>query len=170
MATVRAGVTTSAKTAAEALTENNAAMQTIIELLKNRNISPKDIQTSGFSIYPEYAQRNQNFRNESGRPPTVVAYRVSNNVSVRVRNLTRLGRDPRIHWCEREVTRSPESHLGSPISAQIENEARRKAVDDARRRAILYADATGVKVGRVVSISEQPLQTPVARCINHGWP
>lgn len=159
MATVRAGVTTSAKTAAEAVTANNRAMQDVIKLLKDRRIEPKDIQTSGFSIYPEYAPRHQNLRDGPSHPPTVIAYRVSNNVSVRVRHLPALGEilDALVRAGSNQISGVT---LGIADQRAVENEARRDAVKDARRRAALYAEATGVKVGPVLSISEQPIQVP----------
>ena len=87
MATINTGVTTSAPTAKQALDGNNRAMQQVMKVVKSRNIRDKDVQTSGFNVYPEYRRdpRGSVQRNE------VVGYRVTNQVQVRVRNLARLG-------------------------------------------------------------------------------
>src|SRR5437868_2214374 len=54
MAVITAGVTTQAKTAREALTQNTKAMEKILASLKAQGIEAKDIQTSNFMINPRY--------------------------------------------------------------------------------------------------------------------
>jgi uncharacterized protein YggE len=159
MATVRTGVTTSAPTAKEALAINNQAMLKVMGVLKDRNIDGKDIQTSGFSVYPEYARPQPKPRGGSNRTREVIGYRVSNNVSVKVRNLPRLGEilDSLVQAGSNQISGVS---FGISEKRTIMNEARKNAIDDARGRAELYAQATGVKVGKVISISEQSIQPP----------
>lgn len=161
MATIRSGVTTIAKTAKEALDANSAAMEQIIKTLKARNIENKDIQTSGFSVNPEY-RRQQPGQRGGQRTNEIVGYRVSNNVGVKVRKLPRLGEilDALVQAGSNQISGVSFS-IANPDA--ITNKARRNAIDDARARAELYAEATGVRVGKVVSISEQSIRAPQPR-------
>lgn len=156
MATIRTGVATTAPTAKEALAANNRAMEKVMGVLKNRNIASKDIQTSGFSVYPEYRRQNGP---RTERKSEIIGYRVSNNVSVKVRNLPRLGEilDGLVQAGSNQVSGVT---FGIADPRAITNSARKNAIDDARGRAELYAQATGVKVGKVISISEQAIQPP----------
>lgn len=159
MATIRTGVATTASNAKEALAANNKAMETLLAVLKSRNIDAKDIQTSGFSVYPEYRRANGPSPRGGPRTNEIIGYRVSNNVSVKVRNLPRLGEilDGLVKAGSNQVS-GVSFGLSDPKA--ITDEARKDAIDDARGRAELYARATGVKVGKVISISEQSIQRP----------
>ncbi|MGH7128698.1 MAG: SIMPL domain-containing protein, partial [Planctomycetaceae bacterium] len=86
MATINTGVVTQAETAQEALTQNNEAMQKLLDVLKQHDVAEKDVQTSSFNVHPVYKH------DERGRTePQVAGYRVQNQVQVRVRNLAGLG-------------------------------------------------------------------------------
>ena len=155
MATIRSGVATNAATAKEALAANNSAMAKILKLFKSKGIEDRDIQTSGFSVYPEYARQEPGKR----RPNKIVSYRVSNQVQVRVRNLAGLGEimDALVQAGSNQISGVT---FGLSEPARITNEARKKAIGDARLRAELYAQASGMKVGKVIKISEQATVRP----------
>ena len=159
MATIQTGVVTNAKTAVEALAANNQAMEALMKALKERNTDSKDMQTSGFSVYPEYARLPPNARGGNRQTNQIIGYRVTNNVSVKVRNLARLGEilDALVQAGSNRVSGIS---FGIANTRPIANEARKNAIDDARGRAELYAQATGTKVGKVISISEQSIQPP----------
>ena len=84
-AEIEAGVTSEAKTAREVSEANNAAMGKVLLALKAASIDPKDIQTSRLSLQPQ----TQNTPNRSG-PPSIVGYRASNHVTIRLRDVTKL--------------------------------------------------------------------------------
>jgi uncharacterized protein YggE len=142
-----AGVVTQAPTAAQALESNNEAAQRMIEVLKEAQIADKDIQTSRIDISPIYSATRE------GREPKITGYQVTNQVRVVVRSLPSLGR------VLDAVVRSGSNQLGG-IRFDIDNktgvlnQARNRAMQDARARAELYAQAAGVKVGRVLTIQE----------------
>jgi uncharacterized protein YggE len=154
MATVRTGVVTQAETAKEALNQNNAAMQSLLSLLKEHEIADKDIQTSSFHLHPVYEQDPQ-VRTE----PKVVAYRVTNEVQVKVRNLSSLGDvlDALVQSGSNQIS-GVSFDVDDPTG--ILNEARSRAIRNAKSRAEVYAQAAGVEVGRVLQISEQPMEPP----------
>ncbi len=154
LATINTGVVTQASTASEALAANNEAMQRILDVLKLERIAAKDVQTSRFDVRPEYKRDNR------GRTsPQVVGYRVTNQVRVRVRNLPDLGDvlDALVDAGSNQVS-GIRFEIDDPTG--VLNQARNRAVADARSRANLYAHAAGVRVGKVLSISEQAVQLP----------
>ena len=154
MAVIRTGVVTYRPTATEALSANNESMKKILEVLKTFNIASKDIQTSGFNVSPESK------RDERGRTqPEIIGYRVTNQASVKVRNLDDLGKvlDSLVRAGSNQLS-GVSFGLEDPTS--ILNQARNRAVADARSRAELYAQAAGVQLGKVLTISEQPIEMP----------
>lgn len=157
MASVTCGVVTTAKTAQDALVANNTAMKRVLVELKSKGIVEKDMQTSGFRVYPEYA-REQSPRG-TDKVNRVSQYRVSNNVSVKIRELSKLGEtlDALVQTGSNQISGV---EFGIAHLKTLNNEARKNAIADARERAELYAEATGTRVGKVISISEQQIPTP----------
>jgi uncharacterized protein YggE len=154
MAVIQTGVVTYRPTATEALSANNESMEKILEVLKTFNIASKDIQTSGFHVSPEYK------RDERGRTqPEIIGYRVTNQVSVKVLNLADLGKvlDALVRAGSNQVSGVS---FGLEDPTGVLDQARNRAVADARSRAELYAQAAGVRLGKVLTISEQPIEMP----------
>ncbi len=154
MAQVQLGVTTQAPTAAKALEDNDAAMEKLFAGLAEKGIDRKDVQTSSFRVGPVYTlgpQRQQT--NE------VTGYEVSNVVTVKVRKLDTLG-----EVLEEAVSEGANRVQGVSFTVAepepLLDQARRKAVADARRKAELYAKEAGVSVGRVLQIQEGPVHVP----------
>ena len=157
MVTLRTGVTTTAATAKESLKANSTAMKKLMNVLKSRNIADRDIQTSGFGVYPEYQSINLG----PGKPRRreVTGYRVTNNVTVKLRAIASLG-DVLDQLVKAGSNQISGVWFGLANPAEATDAARKKAIKDARNRALLYAQATGTKVGKVISISEQVVQSP----------
>src|SRR5436190_22327526 len=84
LAQVEGGVTSEARTAREASDANNAAMGKVLLALKGAGIEEKDYQTSRLSLQPESAP------NRSSGPATIVGYRASNRVTIRLRDVTKV--------------------------------------------------------------------------------
>jgi uncharacterized protein YggE len=148
MATVSLGVTSEARTAAEALARNSAAMTQVLGQIAAAGIAPRDVQTSGLSLSPRW----DNARSTGG-PPRIVGYVVSNRVSVRVRELDGLG-----GLLDRLTSEGANSFGGVSFGLSepgpIEDAARQAAVADARRKAELFAKAAGVTLGPLLSLQE----------------
>ena len=154
MATINTGVVTQGKNAADAMKANNEIMAKLMAALKAQKIPAKDIQTSDFSVSPQYA------RDDRGRTQQeIVGYRVSNQVRVVIRNLPELGKvlDTLVSTGSNRVSGIS---FGITDSDGILNEARNNAIADARSKAKLYAQALGIKVGKVVSVSESSVIAP----------
>ena len=152
-ALVNSGVTTQGATAREALDANSAAMNELLQTLGEAGIEPRDIQTSGFSVNPNYVYTDARDDNGYTLPPKINGYQVSNTVTVRIRELDALGA-----VLDQAVTVGANTINGISFSvadpAALLDDARRKAFEDARRKAALYADVAGVELGEVHRIEE----------------
>jgi uncharacterized protein YggE len=154
-AQIDAGVTSDAKTAREASEANNAAMSKVLLALKGAGIEEKDYQTSRLSLQPQYSQ------NRTG-PSPITGYRASNRVTVRVRDVAKVANliDVLVGAGANDLgginftVSQPSRHL---------DEAREKAVADARRKAEIYARAAGVTLGEPLGISEEGAPAPMFR-------
>ena len=157
IAYVETGVLTEGKTAAEALAANTAAMEQVFAGLGEAGIEKKDMQTSQFSVYPVYEQ----VKPEDNRPhtPKIGGYRVQNQLTVKVRDLSALG-----GILDKVVTLGSNQLSGIRFSIDepetLLDEAREDAVKDALRKAKLYAGAAGVSLGEIMSISESGTSMP----------
>ena len=152
MAILTLTVTRQQETARAALDANSAAMGQVLEAMKADGIAERDLQTSGFSINPQYHRP----KNDGSTPqqPQIIGYQVSNSLTVRVRDLDQLGT-----IIDKSVT------LGVNQGGQIlfTNDdpsdaitaARTAAVKDARAKAMTLAKAAGVALGRITEINEQ---------------
>lgn len=154
MATVTVGVTNRSGDAAVAVAANNEAMASLNEALDEFGIEDRDRRTQGFTVQPQYDHR----RNASGIPE-IAGYAVVNRLTIRVRDLDRLG--DLLGAVVASGSNTIDSLLfGNSRIEELLDEARRLAVANARKRASLYAREAGGQAGRVVSISESGLSLP----------
>lgn len=146
IATITLGVTTEAPTAAAAMQANAAQMSRVIAALKKAGLADRDIQTSQLNLSPQY-------RYEQNEAPKLVGYQASNQVTLTVRDLGRLGQvvDATVAAGANQV-HGISFGLNDP--AEAENAARRAAVKALEAKAALYAEATGHRIVRLVSLSE----------------
>jgi uncharacterized protein YggE len=147
MAQVSAGVTSNAVTAAQALAANSSRMKNVFAALEKMGVPEKNIQTSGFSVSPQYTNGdNNNARRLTG-------YQVSNEISVRLDDVDKLGTA-----LDALVTAGANQMNGISFSIQnpapVLEKARIQAIADARARAETYARAAGVSLGPILSIGE----------------
>ena len=146
-ARVWGGVTTRAKTAKEATEANTKAMGAITAMLANAGIAPKDIQTARFSVQPIYELHQSNSEQK------LSGFSVSNQINVTIRQIDKVG-----EILDRLVTTGATDvgnveFLHSEPSKALD-QAREAAVADARRKAELYARASGLVLGGVNWITE----------------
>jgi uncharacterized protein YggE len=153
MAVLALTVTREAKTARAALDANSSAMADVIKAMRAKGIAERDLQTSNFSIQPIYALLPRQSSGE--RPaPQVAGYTVRNILSVRVRDISKVG-----EVLDESVSLGVNEGGGivftndDPSTAL--SQARIEAVQDARKKAKTLAEAAGVRAGRILEISEQ---------------
>ncbi|MFT4026165.1 MAG: SIMPL domain-containing protein [Novosphingobium sp.] len=154
VAVFTAGVASTGTTAGQALSANAAAMNRVIAALEQAGVASRDIQTSNLSLNPVYAEprRLPNGTVEQG-PPRITGYQVSNQVTVKQRNLDQFGKviDTLVSAGANQVN-GPSFQVDNSDAAT--DEARIDAIRKARARAELYARAAGLKIVRVLTISE----------------
>lgn len=145
-AMITAGVVTQSPTAKAAMQANATRMSAVMDAIKAAGIQPKDIQTTGINLQPQY-------RYAENQPPVVTSYQASNNVNVRIRKIDAIGpvMDALVAKGANQIN-GPTFTLANEEAAL--DQARKEAVARARKRAELYADAVGLRVKRIVSISE----------------
>ncbi|QFT54309.1 SIMPL domain-containing protein [Microbulbifer sp. THAF38] len=147
VANLSVGVVTEADDSKKAMQDNAEQMDSLMKAIKKAGIAKKDIQTSGVSLSPRYHyQRDQK--------PKIVGYTARNTVNIKVRELDKLGTvlDDLTAAGANQIN-GPSFEIGEP--GPVKAEAREKALIDAQERATIYAKALGMKVRRIVSISEQ---------------
>jgi uncharacterized protein YggE len=151
-AVVTLGVLSRAPTAREALDANNTDMEKVIQAVRGRAIADKDISTTGFSISPVYSQPPQLRAGDQPAEPTIVAYQVSNQVRIVVHDIDKTGA-----VVDSAVTAG--ANQAGSINFDIDDrqaladKAIAAAIADARRKAELMAEAAGVRLVRVLSVS-----------------
>ncbi|WP_199763369.1 SIMPL domain-containing protein [Bradyrhizobium guangdongense] len=154
LAHIDAGVANDAKTAKEASDANNAAMGKVLLALKGAGIAEKDYQTSRLSLQPQYGQ------NKSSGASPVVGFRASNRVTVKIRDVTKVAGviDALVNAGANDI-----GNISFEVTqaSKLLDDAREQAVADARRKAEVYAKATGVTLGAPLSISEGGAPVPL---------
>ncbi len=146
VATLSAGVVTQAADANAAMRANATQMDKVMAAIKAAGIAERDIRTSGISLNPQYKY----VENQS---PTITGYQASNTVDLKVRDVARLGKvlDALVASGANQVN-GPNFEIDQP--EPVYDQARRDALQQAQARAGMYAKALGLKVRRIVSISE----------------
>lgn len=144
---VSAGVMTTAPTAAAAMQQNAEAMTSVQSALKTAGVAEKDVQTSGLNLSPQYAYTD-------GRAPRVTGYQAVNNVNVTLRDMKNTGKviDSLVAEGANQIN-GPTFSVENPDD--ILDKARTEAAQKAMKRAQTYAASMGLKVKRLVSLSEQ---------------
>ncbi|UWU77233.1 SIMPL domain-containing protein [Bradyrhizobium huanghuaihaiense] len=154
LAQIDAGVANDAKTAKEASDANNAAMGKVLLALKGAGIAEKDYQTSRLSLQPQYGQ------NKSTGASPVTGFRASNRVTVKIRDVTKVATiiDTLVSAGANDI-----GNISFEVTqaSKLLDDAREQAVADARRKAEVYAKATGVTLGSPLSISEGSAPMPL---------
>lgn len=146
------GVLSRANTARAALDANNADMNRVIATIRAESVSDKDIATSGFSIGPIYSQAPRPERGELAQEPKIVAYQVSNQLRIVVRDLSAAG-------SVLDSAVSAGANQAASISFDIEDrqalsdKATVSAIVEARRMAELMAEAAGVRLVRILRVN-----------------
>ncbi|HVM90508.1 MAG TPA: SIMPL domain-containing protein [Verrucomicrobiae bacterium] len=130
---------------------NSSKVNGIIDAMKQMGISQDDMQTSNYSIQPKYDYSNGT--------QTVVGYTVSQSLNVKVRDLTKVG-----------AVVSKAGQLGAnqvngvtftiDDPSELQQQARAKAIEDARKKADELAKTLGVTIVRVSTFSESSPATP----------
>ena len=169
MAVLSFSVVSDAKTAREALDANNKSMTDVLKALKDAGIAERDLQTSGFAINPQYQYPDNS--DGGNKPPVLTGYQVANSLTIRVRDLPKLGSiiDQAVTL---GVNQGGSIFFTNDKPEAALTEARKAAVADAMEKAKVLSQAAGVSLGRVVEISENsraPEPVPMMRAMSKEY-
>ena len=154
-ARVTLGVASTGRNAGEAMATNAKAANALVSLIKSEGVAPADIQTSDLSISPMFSQVAPG----QASAPTITGYSVSDNVTVIVRDIPRLGA-----LLDKAVAAGTNSIYGIGFghnnASALLDKARPLAVADARRKAEIYASAGAAAIGRLMVLTEEAGRQP----------
>lgn len=158
LATVAVGVAAQARTAKEAIAENSKLIAAVVAAAKKAGIEQRDLETTRISLNPQYSVPPSGSR----EPRRIVGYEANNLLSVRVRDLDKLGALlDRLVVAGATDIRSVSLTVSKP--APLLDQARASAVKDALRKAEIYAEAGNLRIVRIIDISESGVVVPLAQ-------
>jgi uncharacterized protein len=148
------GVSVTRPTVTAALDAANGSAAKLQSALRQRGVAEKDLQTSGVSIQPQYAESG------GGKAPAISGYAVEESVTAVLRDLKRAGDTiTAAAQAGGDATRITSVSLDLTDTGALVTAARGRAFDQAKEKAQQYAKAAGMRLSAVVSITEQ-VQTP----------
>jgi uncharacterized protein YggE len=162
-AVLRIGVSTQAKTAADASDANAHRMAAVLGAIKDSGVAERDVQTAWLSLQPQY---------DSSKPgaPHLIGFQVTNQVTVKVRDIKALP-----IMLDRAITAGANEMSGIEFivsgQSKLLDQVRDQAIADAHRKADLYVKAAGGHLGHVVTITEEgapPPMRPVVTAMRSG--
>lgn len=148
---VNLGVKTEAKKSVDAVNKNNEKMNAIIKAVKNLGVDEKDIKTSAYNLYPIYDYP------ESGR--IFVGYSLDQQISVKIRDFDKIS----------DILDKATSEGANTIGdlqftvddlEKAKTEAREKAIEQAKAKALVLANQAGLKLIKLVNVSEGYASSP----------
>lgn len=146
VAIVNATILTEADTSKAAQDDNSIKSQAVVEFLEDQNIEERDIRTSGYNVFPRYTYPR-------GGEPRIVGYRVTQTIEVKIRDLdnTDVILDGVVTAGANQVG-GLELTIDDPDS--LRQEARAKAIADAKEKAKSLESQLGISLGRIINFSE----------------
>jgi len=154
IAVLTLGVSALAPSVKDARDQAATAMKGIVDSIKGNGVDGKDIQSTQFSIQPEYDYR--------GDTQELRGYRVTNIVTAKVRNIDNTSKiidDAVAAGGDLTQVQGIDFTIDDP--SKLQDEARGEAVKDAQTKAERLADLAGVKLGKPISISESGVASPM---------
>jgi uncharacterized protein len=150
---IHVGISSNAWTAAEAWKKNEESVKKIFEELRKLGVEEKDLKTSNVSVQTRYQY-------EDKKQPKFMGYTVSYDLSVTVRKLDQMGA-MLDSMMEGGANQNMNISFGCSKLDELIDDARARAVADARKKATLYVTGAGAMVGDVLGISDTPYALPV---------
>lgn len=135
------GVSGAGRNLKQVQTQINEKMEAVGEELKGLGIDDKDIKTTAYNYYPDYQERGM--------------YRASASVSVLIRDLEQVS--PALDLVGSlglDSVSGPSFELSDELKDKTTREAREIAIEKAKNKASELASLSGMKLGRIVNVSE----------------
>jgi len=148
MATVRLGIVADGERASDVQQEVNRVAASILAAVRSQGVRDSDVQTARLRLFPRYAPA---VRGETS--PRIDGYQAANTVTIRVDDLDRVGR-----IVDAALGAGANQLEGVTFGLDDDTDAReralRQAVEEARSKARVMADALDVELEEVLSVNE----------------
>ncbi len=145
--TISLGVETRSPSAQTALDDNNRLATDVINVVKEKGVAPEDLQTSQLSIYPSYDDKG-----------TVTGYQVTNMVTAKLHDIAGAGAlIDAAGQAAGDAVRVQQLSFSIDDDSDLRANARADAVRLAQAQAKQLADAAGIALGPIHSITESPI-------------
>lgn len=152
-ASISFGVTKTAPTVADAQNQTNTAISDITSALKDAGIDEKDMQTTNYSVNPNY--------DITGRQ-TITGYTVTQNILLKIAPLDKANKAVDIITAKgANIVGQVSFGFSDSLKKQLEDKARKMAVDAAKEKAQSLAGASGIHLGKIINVVENPQETPI---------
>jgi len=149
IAILRLGIEAQEVSVAEAQDSSSAAMEKVMTALSDSGVEEKDVQTQDFRI------RQRTRWDDEQQQEVVIGYRVTNDVVAKIRDMEKIGDIiDAVVAAGGDYTRIDDLNFSVEDPSAYYDEAREKAIDDAKGRAEKIADLAGVKLGDPTYINE----------------
>lgn len=144
------------KTAAEATVESTNKINKITSAITNLGVEEKDIKTSNYTLSPVY-----NWTNDKGQE--LVGYEVTQVLTLKIKDLSKIG-DIIAKTTEQGANQVGNISFTIDDEFALKNQAREIAINKAKEKAVMIANQSGMKLGKVKSVVEntEPVISPIA--------
>jgi uncharacterized protein YggE len=157
---------TQGKQAVDVQNENNKKMQQVIDFVKKQGVSEEDIQTTNYSLNPQYDYnwcKTSSVKPYTSCPPKIIGYELTQTATIKIRDFDK------INTIVGGLSQAGANQI-SNISFSIDepedykNQARIEALKKIEKRAQLLSKETSLKLGKIVSVSESGIfPSPIYR-------
>ncbi len=146
LATISFGVAKTSLTVSDAQNQTNKTINSVLENLKNLGISEKDLKTTNYSVNPNYSfevvQR-------------ISGYTVTQNIDLKIKNIENTNKAiDTITGNGGNLVGQVQFGFDDKTKAKLEDKARKEAVANAKEKAQSLANAAGVKLGKIINVTE----------------
>ena len=148
-------------------TANVKAANAIIDYLKQQGVDKKDISTEAYNLEPRYQTCNYSVMGGTCPPASIVGYTVRQTVSVKVRDLAKVG-DILSGVVAKGANSVSQLNFTVDNPAALEAEARGEAIAQAKTKAEEIAKVGGFKLGRLLSIDDSYPQPYYGKALGMG--
>ena len=148
LAVVTFAVVNEAKSVTDAMNENSATMNNVINAVKEQGIEDKDLKTTSFNIYPRYEYSEGTYGKR-----TLVEYEVVQELQAKIRDLGKIGIIIE-RAADSGANRVDDLYLTIDDQDALKKQAREQAIAQAKVKAEELTLQLGVKLGKIVSFNE----------------
>jgi uncharacterized protein YggE len=134
---------------------NTKKMNKVIEFLKSFGIEEKDIKTTNYNLYPQYVYENSKI-------PQIMGYQITQTLNVKVRQMDKIGEilEKVVNMGINQVNAL---YFGVENDEELKEQARKLAIDDAKKKAEKLSQELGIKLGKLSNFSENVAGYPTYR-------